>query len=176
MPRRGASESAIFLDAAEDSRACSAAYLEYVLSYQEEAEEACNGALVNARGRELGISEALLFSGPGHHMRARAYGTRELHDFLEARPLVTRTAFEASWTGQAPRAAAIAGAREEALLPLEAPVEYLDRRGVADRIGVRPGTLSRYRLPPPDVLVGGRRGWLPATIDGWHAARPRVRR
>jgi transcriptional regulator with XRE-family HTH domain len=54
-------------------------------------------------------------------------------------------------------------------------VIYLSRKQVAERIGVTPGALSRYNLPDPDVTVGtnpGVRGWLPATIDAWQAARP----
>lgn len=53
---------------------------------------------------------------------------------------------------------------------------YLDRVGVAERIGVKPDSLSRYRLPAPDAIVGSgpkaRKGWLPRTIDEWNAARP----
>ncbi len=53
---------------------------------------------------------------------------------------------------------------------------YLDRVGVAERIGVKPDSLSRYRLPPPDAVIGcgpkARKGWLPKTIDAWNAARP----
>jgi len=49
---------------------------------------------------------------------------------------------------------------------------YLSRTQVAERIGVTPGALSRYKLPPEDVKVGGVRGWLPETIDRWHAGRP----
>jgi hypothetical protein len=52
---------------------------------------------------------------------------------------------------------------------------YLNRADVAWRIGVSPNTLSRYKLPPPDVEVGTVnrvRGWLPATIDAWQAQRP----
>jgi hypothetical protein len=49
---------------------------------------------------------------------------------------------------------------------------YLSRTQVAQRIGVTPGALSRYKLPEPDVMVGGVRGWLPETIDAWQAARP----
>lgn len=52
------------------------------------------------------------------------------------------------------------------------PTRYLSRAEVAERIGVAVGTLSRYRLPEPDVLVGRARGWLPETIDAWNAQRP----
>ena len=49
---------------------------------------------------------------------------------------------------------------------------YLSLTEVAQRIGVTSGALSRYKLPPEDALTGTVRGWLPATIDAWHAARP----
>jgi hypothetical protein len=51
-------------------------------------------------------------------------------------------------------------------------IHYLNRRRVAERIGVAPGTLGRYKLPEPDAMIGTVRGWLPETIDRWHAARP----
>lgn len=53
---------------------------------------------------------------------------------------------------------------------------YLSRSEVAQRIGVQTATLSRYKLPQPDVIIGsGARptfGWLAETIDAWNAARP----
>ena len=53
------------------------------------------------------------------------------------------------------------------------PVRYLSRPEVAERIGVKPDTLNRYRLPEPDAQIGARLvGWLPETIDAWNAARP----
>jgi hypothetical protein len=52
-------------------------------------------------------------------------------------------------------------------------IRYLSRKEVAERIGVKPDTLSRYsHLPEPDAVIGDVRGWLPRTIDQWHAARP----
>ena len=52
-------------------------------------------------------------------------------------------------------------------------IRYLSRPEVAARIGVQPDTLNRYRLPDPDAQVGLRLvGWLPETIDRWHAERP----
>jgi hypothetical protein len=51
-------------------------------------------------------------------------------------------------------------------------VNYLSRTQVAERIGVTPGALSRYKLPPPDAMIGDVRGWLPATVDAWHEQRP----
>lgn len=49
---------------------------------------------------------------------------------------------------------------------------YLSRTELAERIGVKPDTLSRYNLPEPDALIGTTRGWLPATVDRWQAERP----
>lgn len=55
---------------------------------------------------------------------------------------------------------------------MTAAVRYLSTSEVADRIGVKVGTLSRYNLPDPDAYIGTTRGWTAATIDAWHAARP----
>jgi predicted DNA-binding transcriptional regulator AlpA len=52
------------------------------------------------------------------------------------------------------------------------PERYLSTTEVAERIGVTRGALGRYRLPEPDAWIGTTRGWLPATIDEWHANRP----
>lgn len=55
-------------------------------------------------------------------------------------------------------------------------IRYLSRREVAEYIGVKPSTLSRYtHLPEPDAIVGDVRGWLPETIRAWHASRPSQR-
>lgn len=51
-------------------------------------------------------------------------------------------------------------------------VVYLSRSEVAERIGVKPDTLGRYKLPDPDAMIGSTRGWLPETIDHWNASRP----
>lgn len=51
-------------------------------------------------------------------------------------------------------------------------IRYLSRAEVADRIHVRSATLSRYKLPEPDAMVGDTRGWLPETIDQWQQDRP----
>ncbi|MEU3011079.1 hypothetical protein [Nocardia asteroides] len=63
------------------------------------------------------------------------------------------------------------------------PTVYLNRAQVAERIGVVPSALSKYKLPDPDVVIGpveddgtiprgSVRGWLPDTIDAWNAERP----
>lgn len=49
--------------------------------------------------------------------------------------------------------------------------KYLSRTEFAHAIGVAPGTLSRYRLPKPDATIGAVRGWTPATVQHWQAAR-----
>jgi len=49
---------------------------------------------------------------------------------------------------------------------------YLSRAQFGERIGVKPASLGRYKLPEPDAMIGDVRGWLPDTIDTWHAARP----
>lgn len=51
-------------------------------------------------------------------------------------------------------------------------MNYLSRTQVAQRIGVTPGALSRYKLPPADAMIGDVRGWLPETVDAWQTKRP----
>ncbi|MFD4442504.1 hypothetical protein ACFWPK_22310 [Nocardia sp. NPDC058519] len=62
-------------------------------------------------------------------------------------------------------------------------IVYLNRAQVAARIGVRPNSVNNYDLPEPDSITGPvnedgtiprgtHRGWLPETIDEWHANRP----
>lgn len=51
-------------------------------------------------------------------------------------------------------------------------IRYLSRGEFAERIGVNPGALSRYNLPEADAVIGTVRGWLPETVDAWHANRP----
>lgn len=51
--------------------------------------------------------------------------------------------------------------------------EYLSRDDVAKRLGMKSGrSLSGIALPEADVKVGTHYGWLPETIDAWHAERP----
>lgn len=57
------------------------------------------------------------------------------------------------------------------------PARFLSRSQVAERIGVKPDTLNRYKLPPPDAIIGDgtaaeRHGWTEHTIDTWNAGRP----
>jgi hypothetical protein len=53
------------------------------------------------------------------------------------------------------------------------PVRYLSRAEVAQRIGVKPDSLSRLDLPEPEVIVGTVRGWSAKRIDAWDARRER---
>ena len=68
-------------------------------------------------------------------------------------------------------------------MPGRKPRHYLSQRQVAERIGVVPSALGRYKLPPADVTIGPIeedgtiprgtvRGWLPETIDEWNSHRP----
>lgn len=63
------------------------------------------------------------------------------------------------------------------------PEQYLSRVQVEERLGLARGSLSRLKLPPPDVIIGPLnpdgtiprgtvRGWLPTTIDAWNNNRP----
>ena len=65
----------------------------------------------------------------------------------------------------------------------KAPRRYLNQAEFEARLGLARGTLSRYKLPVPDVVVGPVnedgslprgtvRGWRAETIDEWNAARP----
>ena len=51
-------------------------------------------------------------------------------------------------------------------------VTYLSTAEVAKRIGLGPRSLSRIKLPPPDVKIGPYKGWRADTIDEWQASRP----
>lgn len=51
-------------------------------------------------------------------------------------------------------------------------IVYLSAAEFAARIGVKPDSLNRYKLPEPDAMIGRTRGWLAETIDAWNAARP----
>lgn len=50
---------------------------------------------------------------------------------------------------------------------------YLARVDVAEFLGLKSvRSLSRIKLPPPDVMVGPHKGWLPSTIETWASSRP----
>jgi len=53
------------------------------------------------------------------------------------------------------------------------PVHYLGRTEVAYYLGLAGlPSLTGVELPPPDVMIGDRKGWSPKTIDEWNAKRP----
>ncbi|WP_280332012.1 XRE family transcriptional regulator [Nocardia wallacei] len=51
-------------------------------------------------------------------------------------------------------------------------IHYLGKSAFAERIGVKPDSLNRLKLPPEDAKIGDIRGWLPETIDQWIERRP----
>jgi hypothetical protein len=51
-------------------------------------------------------------------------------------------------------------------------IRFLSRTEVAERLGIKPDTLGRYKLPPPDAVIGTVRGWTSETIDGWTSHGP----
>ena len=59
------------------------------------AEEATNGALLNARGRAAGIDPASLFMG--NDARSRAYASPELLEHWQQHPRVTYADYERQW-------------------------------------------------------------------------------
>jgi len=48
---------------------------------------------------------------------------------------------------------------------------YLSATEVATLLGVQRNSLGRYKLPEPDALIGGTRGWRKDTIETWNANR-----
>jgi len=55
-------------------------------------------------------------------------------------------------------------------------IRYLSLADIAERLGLQASTVRMYRsegrLPEPDAMTGPTPGWLPETIDEWHASRP----
>lgn len=90
-------KSAIYNHAAELDRECREAYQLYLEQYLTTVEAVTNGATVNPRGRALGFHTVQLVTGPGHHMRRKAYATRELQDHVAAHPVLTYAEFERQW-------------------------------------------------------------------------------
>lgn len=79
-------------------RECRAEYDETLYAQYVAAEEATNGAMLNARGREKGIDAFTLFMGP--EVRALAYASEELVEHWEQHPRVTYAKFERQWQAQ----------------------------------------------------------------------------
>lgn len=66
---------------------------------------------------------------------------------------------------------------------MKRPRIYLNRAQVEDHLGLASGSLSKIKMPTPDVIVGPVnddgtiprgtvRGWKHETIDAWNATRP----
>lgn len=85
----------IVSDAFSAWRECRAEYDETLYQQYMAAEEATNGAMLNARGREKGIDPFTLFMG--NQTRALAYASEELVEHWETHPRITYAMFEQQW-------------------------------------------------------------------------------
>jgi len=57
--------------------------------------------------------------------------------------------------------------------PAKEPITYLGRTEVAHYLGLAGlPSLTGVELPPPDAVIGDRKGWTPETIDAWKKTRP----
>ncbi|HUX69184.1 MAG TPA: hypothetical protein VMV41_01610 [Cellulomonadaceae bacterium] len=90
--------SMIFEAALDEWRRVRDDYRLAVEAQLDAAESACAGVLLNQRGRAAGVDVQSLFSGPGSHMRARAYASDELLEFWRTHPRQTFAAFESQIT------------------------------------------------------------------------------
>jgi hypothetical protein len=53
------------------------------------------------------------------------------------------------------------------------PLRFMGRTEVAYYLGLSClGSLTTAKLPPPDIIVGDRKGWTTDTIDAWRQTRP----
>lgn len=87
-----------FERALADWREARAAYTLYLHDAYEKAAEACRDALVNARGRALGIDPLSLFMG--NRARAYAYASEELVEWWDTHPRMPFVEFERNWIAQ----------------------------------------------------------------------------
>lgn len=66
---------------------------------------------------------------------------------------------------------------------MKRPRVYMNRAQVEEYLGLALGSLSKIKMPTPDVVIGPVnadgtlprgtvRGWAEATIDKWNAERP----
>lgn len=51
-------------------------------------------------------------------------------------------------------------------------VRYVSVSEYAAQLGISQPTLSGYKLPGPDAIIGKTRGWLQETLDEWNRNRP----
>ena len=87
--------SAIFALAADEWRRMKEQYDLYHEAAYEQAETACNGVLLNERGKKAGVDAYSLFKGPW--ARARAYASEELIEHWSRHPRLTVAEFERQW-------------------------------------------------------------------------------
>lgn len=88
----------IIRDAFTAWRECRADYDNTLYAQYDAAEEATNGAMLNARGREKGVDPFTLFMG--NERRALAYASEELVEHWQSHPRVTFSKFEKQWQAQ----------------------------------------------------------------------------
>lgn len=76
-------------------RECRSEYNEHLYAAYTRAEEATNGALLNAEGRAADVDALSLFMG--NEARAHRYASPELLEHWESFPRVTFEQFEQQW-------------------------------------------------------------------------------
>jgi hypothetical protein len=84
--------SVIFAHASRTWRALRAEFETVRESAFREASNACNGVLLNVRGKKQGVDPYTLFIG--NEVRAHAYASEELVEWWRKHPRLTWTAFE----------------------------------------------------------------------------------
>ena len=89
------SNSAIFTFAADLRRRMIRDYQDLAEAQYEAALEGTGGVMTNALCEERGYTSRAVYEA--HAATIAVYGSRELQDYLEHTPRVTRTAFEAQW-------------------------------------------------------------------------------
>ncbi len=87
--------SVIITEAFAEWRECRSAFNDLLYAAYERAEEATNGALLNADGRAQGVDALSLFMGK--ETRAHRYASPELLEHWERYPRVTFESFERQW-------------------------------------------------------------------------------
>lgn len=91
--------SAIITAAFAEWRECRAEYNDLLYAAYQRAEEATNGALLNADGRAQDVDALSLFMGS--EIRAHKYASPELIEHWERFPRVTFESFERQWLAAA---------------------------------------------------------------------------
>ncbi|OOB90316.1 hypothetical protein [Rathayibacter sp. VKM Ac-2630] len=87
--------SPIFADALDRWKEMRADFELFLENAYERAETACNGRLLNDRGRRAGVDAYSLFYGTA--VRARAYASPELVEHWAKYPRMTVAEYERQW-------------------------------------------------------------------------------